>query len=592
MRFWSFMLFLVAALPGATLAQDKKIILTNDPEIVFTDAKGNVIVPPDEGGFVVQQAAPNGMTVKTWYGASIRLNRTDGILPDEAIADLTAKLKANPEDASLYKYRGIAWRFKGEYDIAIADFTESLRLNADQADVYTQRGYAHYRKAGKRKKAYQKLHQEYQEQEKKRQKLDEEQKKEKQKLDEEQKKEKQKLDGKKLLDKVLHWNQKKEKLDAKQEKAKMHFNMVRLHMEESFKTEKEKAIDDFDRALRIDEKSARTYYFRAKMRLEIWRTDEDLENAETKHRELKKKNDEAKTGYKKAKKELDEANRNRTKAKQEVEAAQTKLADLKKKLDNATKEDKAKAQKAFDDAKAELATRDEKLKTAETKRIDKKKISDAAMETSQKAAEEFCDMSVELIFARADLKDAIADFNQAVRLEPEAATQVKDKREEAEKLLALAANAKSEDCDDMIRITSKASAGKAKTPPAAQAPATPASPTKLELPEDGITVKLAEPITAKIELPKDGITVKLAEPTTAKIELPKDGIKTKLEEPIQVTVTHEASVTYRYFPVVVVILLLGIMIVLVFVVARLGGLATPTPTPTSTMRSGTETTSS
>lgn len=145
MRSSVIVVFLIAALPGAGLAQNQKVILTNEPGVVFTDDKGNIVARPDEGGFLLPADYLAGpLTVITWYGAFIQVEGTKGIAVVNTISDLTANLKANPDDASLYKYRGIAHQLNGNYEIAIADFTESLRLNPKQADVYTHRGYTHF----------------------------------------------------------------------------------------------------------------------------------------------------------------------------------------------------------------------------------------------------------------------------------------------------------------------------------------------------------------------------------------------------------------------------------------------------------------
>jgi tetratricopeptide (TPR) repeat protein len=60
----------------------------------------------------------------------------------QEIQRLTAIIRGNPCDAIAYKLRGIAWFQSGKREIAIKDFDESLRLFPLQPDAYVYRGRA------------------------------------------------------------------------------------------------------------------------------------------------------------------------------------------------------------------------------------------------------------------------------------------------------------------------------------------------------------------------------------------------------------------------------------------------------------------
>ena len=60
---------------------------------------------------------------------------------DQAIDDLTARLKAKPSPAR-YNDRGNIWRYKKMYDLAIADYNDAIRLDPRNAVAFHNRGIA------------------------------------------------------------------------------------------------------------------------------------------------------------------------------------------------------------------------------------------------------------------------------------------------------------------------------------------------------------------------------------------------------------------------------------------------------------------
>jgi tetratricopeptide (TPR) repeat protein len=57
-----------------------------------------------------------------------------------------------PKKAYAYYARGLAYKYKNEYDKAVTDFTESIRLDPKYANAYHSRGVA-YDKMGENAKA-------------------------------------------------------------------------------------------------------------------------------------------------------------------------------------------------------------------------------------------------------------------------------------------------------------------------------------------------------------------------------------------------------------------------------------------------------
>jgi len=76
--------------------------------------------------------------------------RQDGTTPldaqryPEAIATLTKSIEANPQDATLYRNRGIAQTHVGKYDQALQDLQKAIKLDASDAIAYNQRGIVYY----------------------------------------------------------------------------------------------------------------------------------------------------------------------------------------------------------------------------------------------------------------------------------------------------------------------------------------------------------------------------------------------------------------------------------------------------------------
>jgi tetratricopeptide (TPR) repeat protein len=59
------------------------------------------------------------------------------------IVDYTEAIRLDPNDATAYYRRGMAYKEKGDYDRAIADFTEAIRLNPNGYRAYVDRGMAY-----------------------------------------------------------------------------------------------------------------------------------------------------------------------------------------------------------------------------------------------------------------------------------------------------------------------------------------------------------------------------------------------------------------------------------------------------------------
>src|SRR5205814_7146076 len=61
---------------------------------------------------------------------------------DKAIADFTAVIQKDPNDAQAYERRAFAQRSQKKFNEAIADYSKSLDLKQD-ADVFAKRGYTY-----------------------------------------------------------------------------------------------------------------------------------------------------------------------------------------------------------------------------------------------------------------------------------------------------------------------------------------------------------------------------------------------------------------------------------------------------------------
>jgi tetratricopeptide (TPR) repeat protein len=61
---------------------------------------------------------------------------------DKAIADFTKAIQIDPQYASAWNSRGVAWREKEDYRKAIQDYDEALRIDRRYAEAYGNRGFA------------------------------------------------------------------------------------------------------------------------------------------------------------------------------------------------------------------------------------------------------------------------------------------------------------------------------------------------------------------------------------------------------------------------------------------------------------------
>ena len=63
---------------------------------------------------------------------------------DQALSDFNAALKLKPNDATLYDYRGMAYRCKNMDDKAIQDFNKAMALDPKFARPYRNRAMIYY----------------------------------------------------------------------------------------------------------------------------------------------------------------------------------------------------------------------------------------------------------------------------------------------------------------------------------------------------------------------------------------------------------------------------------------------------------------
>ena len=72
--------------------------------------------------------------------------------PDAAVADYDQAIALNPQYATAYNNRGVAYYQKGDLDRAMADFDQAIALNPQYAMAYYDRGFT-YVKLGEQEQA-------------------------------------------------------------------------------------------------------------------------------------------------------------------------------------------------------------------------------------------------------------------------------------------------------------------------------------------------------------------------------------------------------------------------------------------------------
>jgi tetratricopeptide (TPR) repeat protein len=108
-----------------------------------TDDKGAVIfeAPLTDIAYKVIQEYKGTLKVRQndvegWFP------KEDAVVLEEALGYFTERAKANPNDASAFAYRAVAWHRKGEVDNALGDYAEALRLDPTEAAWWNNRGTA------------------------------------------------------------------------------------------------------------------------------------------------------------------------------------------------------------------------------------------------------------------------------------------------------------------------------------------------------------------------------------------------------------------------------------------------------------------
>ncbi len=97
--------------------------------------------------FVVNPRKGDGMTESVQDTVRTHLDHGRACLDkgkyDDAIADYDKAIALNPNDATAYTNRGVAYGSKGAFDWAIADHSRAIALDPKYALAYTNRGLAH-----------------------------------------------------------------------------------------------------------------------------------------------------------------------------------------------------------------------------------------------------------------------------------------------------------------------------------------------------------------------------------------------------------------------------------------------------------------
>ena len=133
----------ISVLVSAALAQDYR---PGDMVVVIADAKLTVEGKGDVDdvwpGLVLRVQGVDGERLWLSNGHPGWLDRRHVIPLNRAALDrLTAMLRADPRNATLYSGRADVWKHLGELDIAIGDYSEAIRLDPSAA-YYDNRGDA------------------------------------------------------------------------------------------------------------------------------------------------------------------------------------------------------------------------------------------------------------------------------------------------------------------------------------------------------------------------------------------------------------------------------------------------------------------
>jgi len=80
------------------------------------------------------------------YSTDRRTTAEQAYAFDEAISDFTAALRLDPNNAVIYRERGIVYSDKGDTSQAIADFDQAIRFDPNNAPAYNSRGIVYLKK--------------------------------------------------------------------------------------------------------------------------------------------------------------------------------------------------------------------------------------------------------------------------------------------------------------------------------------------------------------------------------------------------------------------------------------------------------------